>query len=223
VGKFERVTRKEFVGAIADGRASSDFRRAFPKYKDMVDLDLASGYYVHRGTLRCSKNFRAPGAFTVVVGDLHVKGLLDLANPVAAESDLPSVFVVLGSVTCAAFANDYWKLAFIDGTLDAQHLVLTAFEDSALLVYGDLRTKFLYARDVAPCVGGAIKVDFGVGGCQRMIVTPRGPKFTTFVRPRRGEAASWSMLSPTLPDLNGSEVLFLARLRAGRSVFRRRG
>ena len=69
------------------------------------------------------------------------------------------------NVTCGAFAGTYGKCAFIDGNLVACDLILNSFEDSALVIAGNLRTRFYYGQDIWAEVGGSAEMEFGDGYC----------------------------------------------------------
>jgi hypothetical protein len=77
--------------------------------------------------------------------------------------DEGGLFIVLGNVTCHSFFNEYGKCSFVDGRLEARDLLANAIGDSALVVTGDLKTKFFYGEDIWAEAGGTASMEFGDG------------------------------------------------------------
>lgn len=136
---FEKVTQAEFEGIIA-GNGSEAFQRLAGRYDSALTSYAPDECVVHRGPLSLPKLLRAPAYATIVLGDLTVDGLIALDNPEGYDEG--GLFLVFGNVTCGAFAGHWGKCTFIDGNLAARDLVLNSFEDSSLVVTGNLRTGF---------------------------------------------------------------------------------
>lgn len=171
---------------------------------------------IHRGPLAVQGHFEAPGYFTLITGDLTVEGLVDLHNPYDKGFDEGGIFVVLGDLTCHAFANEYGKCSFIDGNLNARDILLNDFGDSCLFVTGDLATRFFYGRDIWAEIGGVASMDYGDGYCLPIGYRNAGAEA---MRPRHDEDASLRLLNVESFDGNETQQM-LAMLREGRPVFK---
>jgi hypothetical protein len=66
---------------------------------------------------------------------------------------------------CTAFSGHYGKCSFIDGDLIASEVILNAYEDSRLVITGDLKTKLFYGEDIWAEVGGTADFEYGEGYC----------------------------------------------------------
>ena len=156
---FEEVSREEFDHALERSTASPRFRKQYARYAPHTD----ETYMLHLGDLRTDGHFKAPGYCTLVTGNLHVDGVVDLGNPEGYDEG--GLFIALGNITCHSFFNEYGKCAFIDGNLDARDLVVSAFGDSALVVMRHLSTNFFYGQDVWAEVGAGASMEYGAGYC----------------------------------------------------------
>jgi hypothetical protein len=188
ISSFEEVTREEFDTALARSVASAKFRKQFARFAPSW-FDGAS-CMLHLGHLHTSGHFRAPGFYTLVTGDLHVDGIVDLQNPEGYDEG--GLFVVLGDVKCRSFFNEYGKCAFIDGKLDASELLAAAFGDSSLVVIGSLKTNFFFGRDIWAEVGGSATMKYGDGYCLPIGYEDAAEEA---IMPKHGAGASRALLN----------------------------
>ncbi len=218
MSSFEQVSREEFNLAIEASMASATFREQFARYEPQY-YEGADGpdCMIHLGPLKVQGNFEAPGFFTLITGDLHVDGIVDLHNPYDKGFDEGGLFVVLGDVVCDAFFNEYGKCSFVDGTLQARDLLVNAFGDSSLVVMRSLKTHFFYGKDQWAEVGGDAQMEYGHGYC-----LPIGYRKAASqqIVPRHGREASLKLL-----NLDTSQYLhpgvFRDHLAAGKPVLKR--
>jgi hypothetical protein len=163
---FENVTRDEFTAIFAAAPASAACRkqhaRGSPSEYDGRD---GPDYVIHRGSLAVGGDFIAPGFNTLIIGDLFVEGLVDLHNPYDKGFDEGGQFIIVGSLNCLVFANEYGKCTLVDGDLTASDMLINGYEDSSLKVIGDLTTKFFYGVDIWAEVGGVANMEYGIGYC----------------------------------------------------------
>lgn len=210
---FQKVTRAEFEGIIA-GSGSKAFQKLIGRYDIALKSHDPDDCVVHRGSLSAKELLQAPAFATIVLGDLTVDGLVELGNP--EGHDEGGLFLVFGDVTCGAFAGTWGKCSFIDGNLVARDLVLNSFEDSALVITGNLRTRFFYGQDIWAEVGGSAEMDFGDGYCLPIGYTEPADQA---IEPRHDREASLHRL-----DFDDTDYIepraFLERLRKGQSIFR---
>jgi hypothetical protein len=159
MSSFQQVSRDEFDRVLEKSKASSTFREQFARYEPQY-YEGANGpdCMVHLGPLKMNGHFEAPGFFTLVTGDLHVDGTIDLQNSYDKGFDEGGLFIVLGDVVCHSFFNEYGKCTFVDGRLEARDLLVNAFEDSALVV-------IFFGEDLWAEVGGNATMEYGYGYC----------------------------------------------------------
>jgi hypothetical protein len=210
---FEKVTRAEFEGIIA-GSGSEIFQKLIGRYDIALRSHDPDDCVVHRGPLSAKKLLQAPAFATIVLGDLTVDGLVDLGNPEGLDEG--GLFLVFGNVSCGAFAGTYGKCTFIDGNLVARDLILNSFEDSALVITGNLRTRFFYGQNIWAEVGGAAEMEFGDGYCLPIGYTEAAEQA---IEPRHDRDASLRRLAFDDTDYIEPQA-FLEKLRSGQSVFR---
>lgn len=210
---FEKVTQAEFEGIIA-GNGSEAFQRLAGRYDSALTSYAPDECVVHRGPLSLPKLLRAPAYATIVLGDLSVDGLIALDNPEGYDEG--GLFLVFGNVTCGAFAGHWGKCTFIDGNLAARDLVLNSFEDSSLVVTGNLRTGFFYGRDIWAEVGGSVEMAYGDGYCLPIGYDEPAEQA---IEPKHDRDASLRRLAFDDTDYIEPHE-FLERLRNGQSVFR---
>jgi hypothetical protein len=156
---FEQVTEDEFDDAIESSPSSQTFKEQYARFSPRRDDHC----FIHRGPLTLRGHFAAPGLCTLIIGDLTVDGTVDLHNP--EEFDDGGIFVVIGNVSCAAFDGHYGKCTFIDGNLIASEVIMNLYQDSSLVVTGDLKTKLFYGEDMWAEVGGVADFEYGNGYC----------------------------------------------------------
>jgi hypothetical protein len=99
---------------------------------------------------------------------------------------------VLGDVICKSFFNEYGKCTFVDGKLEASDLLCNAFGDSALVVTGDLTTKFFYGEDLWAEIGGRASMEYGDGYCLPIGYTAAAAQA---IMPEHDEATSRALLN----------------------------
>jgi hypothetical protein len=208
---FEAVTRAVFDEIVANS-GSKIFRQQLTRY-DLAPFK-SGDCVVHRGHISAPDFLQVPAFKTIILGDLTVDGLVDLGGPDSYEEG--GLFIVLGHVACTSFASGYGKCTFVDGNLEADSLILNAFDDSALVVTGNLRTHFFYGRDIWAEVGGVAEMHFGDGYCLPIGYTDAGYQA---VKPIHDRETSLRRL-----DFEDTDFIeahrFLDRLRNGRSVFK---
>jgi hypothetical protein len=156
---FEQVTEDEFDDAIESSPSSQTFKEQYARFSPHRDDHC----FIHRGPLILQEHFAAPGFCTLIIGDLTVDGFVDLSNPERYNEG--GLFVVIGNVSCTAFAGEFGKCTFIDGNLIASEVILNQYEDSSLVVTGDLKTKLFYGWDIWAEVGGVADFEYGDGYC----------------------------------------------------------
>jgi hypothetical protein len=193
MSSFEQVTREEFDRAIEQSRGSAVFRKQYARFAPSW-FDEAE-CMVHLGHLKTEGHFRAPGFFTLITGDLHVDGIVDLQNPEGFDEG--GLCVVLGDMICKSFFNEYGKCTFVDGKLEASDLLCNDFGDSALVVTGDVKTKFFYGRDLWAEVGGRASMEYGDGYCLPIGYTAAAAQA---IYPKHSAAASRALLNLSHPD-----------------------
>jgi hypothetical protein len=161
MGNFEKISAMQFAAAIGEGPASPSFYEQYARFLPAIAKN-DEGYMLHRGSLSVPGDFTTPALCTLIIGDLNVEGLVSLENPGYDEGGL---FVVLGSVHCKAFRGHYGKCSFVDGDLEADDLIVNAYEDSTLVVIGSLKTFYFLGRDVWAEVGAGAVMTYGQGFC----------------------------------------------------------
>ena len=212
---FEQVTADEFDDAVECSPSSQKFKEQYARFAPF-EPSGDDHCFVHRGSLTVSGNFTAPGFFTLIIGDLTVDRLVDLDNPEGFDEG--GLFIVIGNVSCRVFSGHYGKCRFVDGNLVASELILNAYEDSSLVVTGDLRTKLFYGEDICAQVGGVAEMEYADGYC-----LPIGYRDAAkqMIRARH-DTKSHLVLDPEILDdrncLKMEEVL--PRLRRGKSILR---
>jgi hypothetical protein len=212
---FESVSRQDFLRVLNESAASPLFRQRFARTRPRDEEELPD-YAIHRGDLRTGGHFEAPAFWTLITGSLHVDGIVDLCNPHDKGFDEGGLFIVLGDLVCNAFFNEYGKCSFIDGNLEARDLLLNDFDDSTLVVTGNLTTRFFYGQDMWAEVGGRASMEYGVGHC-----LPIGYRDAAAqaIRPRHDPETSRSRLNlATTRDTRPGE--FRDHLLAGRPLLR---
>jgi len=205
---FEKIAMDQFDVALEATPLSQVFKDA------RISLELDDPCYIHRGPLTLPGNFRAPGLCTLILGDLIVDGLVDLKSPEGFDGH--GVFIAIGNVTCRSFSNDWAKVAVVDGSLLASDLIINCYEDSMLLVTGDLKTKFFYGRDIWATVGGAADMDYGDGYC--LPASYRDAAAEAIV-PRHDTETSMRLLAAG-GEIGEIEYKLLELLRQAKPVFR---
>lgn len=209
---FEQVTPDEFDAAIASSPSSQTFKQQYARYQP----DRDDHCFIHRGSLTRPGHFAAPGFCTLIIGDLNVDGFVDLDNPEGFDEG--GVFIVIGNVSCAAFSGHYGKCTFIDGNLIASDVILNAYEDSSLMVAGDLKTKLFYGWDIWAEVGGAAHFEYGQGYC-----LPIGYRDASAQAIRaRSSTPAHLVLDPDFVDHDDGLKIYEAgrHLRSGGSILR---
>ncbi len=137
---------------------------------------------------------------TLVIGNLTVSNLVDLTNLHENGFDIGGTFIPLGNVICIAFAGEADKLAMVDADLIAREAILNDLEDSALVVAGNLRTRFFYGIDIWASVGGACFMASGYSYCRPLDGGGRANR----LEPALDPVASMKSLHPSLdPKADG--------------------
>jgi len=206
---FTTVTSAEFNALLTSG--STRFRRELARYDFFApEGDCA----VHHGPLSLPGALPTSAANVLVLGDLLVDGLLDLG-----ESGVEyGCVIVVGNVACTAFANAYGRCVMIDGNLEADEIVINSFEDSALVVAGNLRTHFYHGADIWAEVGGRAEMEYGDGYCLPIGYTAAAAEA---ILPRHDRDASLRRLS--FGDGESVDPRdFLGLLKSGQPTFRPR-
>jgi len=109
-------------------------------------------------------------------------------------------------------------VAFIDGDLEAEDLILNSYEDSSLSVTGTLKTYFFHGQDIWATVGIGAFMEYGVGYCLPMGYSNAEAQA---IMPRHDEETSLGLLD--FDDTDYIEnIAFIDRIKQGRSVFKRR-
>ena len=124
----------------------------------------------------------------------------------------------IGNVTCRAFSGHYGKCTLIDGNLNASELILNAYEDSSLVVTGNLKTKFFHGRDIWAEVGGVADMGYAEGYC-----LPIGYKNAAkqAIRARRSTKSALALDPAVLDDEDDLKLdEALQRLKQGQSILR---
>jgi len=214
LSSFEHVTREEFDRALVQSKASAMFRKQYARFAPSW-FDEAE-CMMHLGHLSTEGHFRAPGFFTLITGNLHVDGIVDLQNPEGYDGG--GLCVVLGDVICKSFFNDYGKCTFVDGRLEASDLLCNAFDDSALVVIGDLTTKFFYGRDLWAEIGGHASMQYGDGYCLPIGYTAAAAQA---MLPEHDEAASRALLNVSGDEHGLYPHNFRDHVLAGRPLLKR--
>lgn len=216
---FEKVGADAFAARVAAGASSATFKEQYARYRPRsYDGRFGPDFRVHHGDIAIGGNWRVPGFQTLIAGNLAVDGLVDLANPYDEGFDEGGQFIVLGNVRCRAFINEYGKVSMVDGALEASDVVVNDFEDSALVVIGDLRTRFFQGLDLWAEVGGSAFMEYGDGYC-----LPIGYSDATAqaMLPRHGEVESRKQLNPKIDPVSYKASRDMcAMLRAGKDIFR---
>jgi hypothetical protein len=208
---FEQVSPKAFDDAIARSPSSNAFKAQIARFSPYREDHC----FIHREPLLVAGNFNAPGFCTAVIGDLDVSGIVDLTNPQGFDEG--GVFIVIGNVTCKGFVSYYGKCSFVDGDLVANDVIVNAYEDSSLVVIGNLKTRFFYGRDIWAEVGGAADMEFGSGYC-----LPIGYKDAArqAIRPKHDRKASIALLAVKEKDNSSLELELAKALQQGRPIFK---
>lgn len=217
VASFELVSSDDFTRALEKSAASKAFRKQFARFSpSCYEGHNGADCMIHLGDLRTSGHFEAPGFCTLITGNLHVDGIVDLHNPYDKGFDEGGLFVVLGDVVCNAFFNEYGKCSFVDGRLEARDLVVNAFGDSALVVTGNLTTNFFYGQDMWAEIGGRASMEYGDGYCLPIGYDDAAAEA---VQPRQDADTSLSRLNlAKTEDLCPRD--FLDHLLAGKQLLR---
>jgi hypothetical protein len=195
---FEQVTEDEFDDAIESSPSSRTFKEQYARLSPRRDDHC----FIHRGPLTLRGHFAAPGFCTLIIGDLTVDGFVDLSNP--ERYDEGGLFIVIGNVSCTAFAGHFGKCTFIDGNLIASEVILSFHEDSSFVVTGDLKAKLFYGRAK---VGGVADFEYGDGYCLPIGYTNASAQS---IHARRGRDTPAHLV---LPDAD-------ERMRRGESILR---
>lgn len=216
---FRNVSPEEFSQILDDAPSSPAFRSEFARY-DPNYYEGSSGpdCMVHQGDLTVPGHFTAPGFYTLILGNLVVDGHVSLQNPNDKGFDEGGLFVVIGDVRCRSFSNEYGKVTFIDGDLEADDLILNSHEDSGLIVIGTLKTYFFYGVDMAAEVGSGAIMEYGVGYCRPIGSLDTEPEV---IMPRHGEETSLRLLDFEETSYIENEA-FTDRIQEGRSIFKHR-
>jgi hypothetical protein len=209
---FEQVTPDEFDDAIASSPSSRTFKEQYARFRPYRNDHC----FIHRGSLVQRGHFAAPGFCTLIIGDLTIDGFVDLDNPEGFDEG--GVFIVIGNVRCTAFSGHYGKCTFVDGHLIASELILNAYEDSSLLVTGDLKTRLFYGWDIWAEVGGSADFEYAEGYCLPIGYRAAGAEA---IRARRDTPAHL-VLDPDILDNRDGLKIYDARqrLRRGASILR---
>jgi hypothetical protein len=214
VAAFDNVTREQFFAAIATSAPSTVFETVLARIDhNMLFSDRPeANYLVLHEPLVLLENFSPPGFHTLIIGNLIVNGLVDLHY---RDADEGGSFVIIGNVSCNAFANDYSKGTIIDGDLNARDFIVNAYEDSGLWVTKNLKTKFFFGKDVWAEVGGHVDMEYGDGYCLPIGYTNASEEA---IRPRHDVETSLQLLDMDTQSLKPRQ--FVERLARGQSIFK---
>lgn len=175
---WRKVEAGTFDDILADAPATASFRDEFAKHEFTTDrryIDAA----IHEGPLAVDGVFKPPAFHTLVVGDLTVNGVIDLRT----EWEFAGLFIVLGNVRATNFLSEYSAGVFIDGDLDLDVILLSAFSDSSFTVIGSLTARLHIGNDIPVHVGAGALVEYAIG---HRLPLEGGDSFAA----RHGEAAT---------------------------------
>jgi len=216
---FKSVSLEEFERILDDAPLSPVFRSEFAR----TEPAWHEGWFgpdcmVYEGDLTVSGNFTAPAFYTLILGNLVVDGLVSLQNPYDKGFEEGGLFVVAGDVRCRSFSQEFGKVAFIDGDLEASDLILNFHDDASLNVIGTLKTNFFYSAGTWAEVGSGASMEYGVGVCLPLGWTNADLEA---IEPRHDEETSLSLLDVDDPEAIDNIDLW-NRVTEGRSIFKRR-
>lgn len=217
-----KISQKEFKAVLEKYKTpiKEEIRRFNPIELDETQFsDRDTDFYIHEGDIIASGEWKAPGQVTLIAGNLMVNGFIytDEEPKVFGEG---GVLIILGNVECEYFANTYGKATFIDGNLFVKQLLVNDFENSALVVLKDLKTKFFYGRDIWADVGGNVNIEFGDGYClplNQNIALSEQP-----IGPTHDKKTSIALLNVDNPN-NGLAIdaySLVKLIQSGKSVFK---
>ena len=100
----------------------------------------------------------------------------------------------------------------------ASDLLCNAFDDSALVVTGNLTTKFFHGRDMWAEIGGRASMEFGDGYCLPIGYTAAAAQA---VYPKHGAAASRALLNVSGDEHGLHPHNFREHVLAGKALLKR--
>lgn len=226
MNQFEKVNKKEFYNILEVCNTSGIFKKQFTRlvpflYKDdEFEEDEWTGFSIYRGDLNHKGNLFLPGYCTLIIGNVNVDGLFSARNNFEDGFDEGGLLIVLGNITCNHFESHYGKCTFIDGNLYVKEILHNAFEDSSLIITGNLKTKFFYGMDIWAETGGKADMDYGIGYCLPVGYKHAGKEA---VSPKHNQKESFEICHPCLFSKNNPEYIETAELSGflteGKTIF----
>ena len=220
---FRRVDRAAFDAAIAAAPLSSVMRQQYARFNPN-DYDGWEGpdYRIHDGDLIVDGHLTNLGFNTLVTGSITATGFVDLRNPHTEPNNLGfdegGLFISAGGLSCRALSGEGGKCVFIDGDVRATEFILNAFEDSSMVVSGQLATQFFLGDDIWAEVGNGADVEYGIGYCLPIGYTNAARQA---INPRRTKQQSITALAFAYDDDRNFEPFYEAAIN-GHTIFNER-
>ena len=100
----------------------------------------------------------------LIIGNIKTRWVNLKSSNYPIQDGGGSLFVT-GNIEADYFSNDFNKLVIINGSLIASKILNTEFEDSCLVINGNLKTEYYHGIDIEAEVNGNIEIDYGWGSC----------------------------------------------------------
>jgi len=159
---FISLTREQFITELLKFPFLKDYKSSVPATDDELDEEE---FQIYIGDIESDEVLRFNACNLLVVGNIKAKWL---DAQYKDDGDEGGSLFVMGAVTCDYFSTYYSKIIAIAGDLKAHRILNNAFEDSALIVKGDLTTEYFYGVDVWADVEGTAYMEYGNGYCLPM-------------------------------------------------------
>jgi hypothetical protein len=159
---MKKVTAEAFIDVLLNYKST-----VLQAQLERLDLERILDSYgndcwVQDGDIRPDSLWQPTVANLIVIGSIHSSAFVN-AQCSTPPTDEGGSLWILGDLTCRCFANYYGKLVYIDGALSVSELAVNSFEDSHLVVGGDLEVFYYHGADCWAEVGGHISMQHGAG------------------------------------------------------------
>ena len=196
--EFVTLTKEQFITCVYHFNTSKLFIDSYNRSDwEMFNYDFE--YQIYLGDIEKTTPILIENTNLLIVGNIK--------TPWLSNATEGGALIVSGNIVCDYYNHCWKKIGFINGDLTVNKLLITAFSDATLVVFGNLKTNFFYGRDIWIDVSGKAEIQYGLGYCMDLNYS----KTKKIFRPKHNEKESLAYLQIT-KDISELEVFYFLQI-----------
>ncbi|MEN7548061.1 hypothetical protein AAG747_09075 [Rapidithrix thailandica] len=156
---YHQVSQKQY---FLETKKHPSIAKDVQRFQNWLSSGNETDFQVYIGDIGQDTKIAFEARNLLIVGNVNAVWL-DACNP-KPYGDGGSLFIT-GNVTCDYFNGYYGKVIIIGGHLTVRAILNNAFQDSSLIINGNLETEFFHGQDIWAEVREKITLTYGIGYC----------------------------------------------------------